>query len=333
MDKSKVKILIFGGGAIGSHLTYCLASNKTKVYTICRNKHYNSIKKKGLKLKIFHNDVLKKEVILKNSKNIIFLNDLNKIKKLKFDYIFITIKLKDVKEKLLKNILQHAGKNTAIIPPCTELPYWWFANILNKKKKYISKNLYPNKYSKNIIGMTMWLSGKIINPGETMISHIQRGYPLKEVNLKMKKKTNFLRKLLSKKVISPKVKNIYSEIFIKSINSFAFNLVALKTGYNNLQISRSKKAIKLITKIMYEFEYIVKRLNIPIYQTINSRIKQTLLSKNHTMSMLNDFNSGRKVEIVNCWNNLNLLNKAFGTETKLSKKTYYLVMKKIKNVK
>ena len=109
-----------------SHLTYCLASNKTKVYTICRNKHYNSIKKKGLKLKIFRNDVLKKKVILKNSKNIFFLNNLNKIKKLKFDYIFITIKLKDVKEKLLKNILQHAGKNTAIIPPCTELPYWWF---------------------------------------------------------------------------------------------------------------------------------------------------------------------------------------------------------------
>ena len=32
MDKSKIKILIFGGGAIGSHLTYCLASKKTKVW-------------------------------------------------------------------------------------------------------------------------------------------------------------------------------------------------------------------------------------------------------------------------------------------------------------
>ena len=44
----------------------------------------------------------------------------------------------------------------------------------------------------------------------------------------MKNKAYVLRKLLSKKVISPKVENIYSEIFIKSINSFAFNLVALK---------------------------------------------------------------------------------------------------------
>ena len=147
----------------------------------------------------------------------------------------------------------------------------------------------------------------------------------------MKKKANFLRKLLSKKIISPNVKNIYSEIYIKSINSFAFNLVALKTEFTNLKISRSKKTIKLIKNIMNEFETIVKRLNIPIYQTINSRIKQTLLSKNHTMSMLNDYNSGRKVEIMHCWNNLNLQNKAINTKTKLSERTYNLVIKKIKN--
>ena len=233
----------------------------------------------------------------------------------------------------MKEISKFANKNTAFIPPCTELLHWWFSNVLKHKKIPKFKNIYFDKDNNNIIGMTMWLSGKIVNPGETIISHIQRGYPLKEVNIKMKNKAYVLRKLLSKKVISPKVENIYSEIFIKSINSFAFNLVALKTGYNNQQISRSKKAMKLIANIMNEFEYIVKRLNIPIYQTINSRIKQTLLSKNHTMSMLNDFKSGRKVEIVNCWNNLNLLNKAFDTKTKLSRKTYDLVIKKIRNAR
>ena len=131
-------------GAIGSHLTYCLKSNKTKIYTVCRNEHYNYIKKKGLKLKIFNNDVLKKKIILNDTKNIIFLKKFNKIKKYKFDYIFITIKLKDVKKNLLKKILQHADKDTAIIPPCTELPYWWFQNIL--RKKYVNTKIYiqPN---------------------------------------------------------------------------------------------------------------------------------------------------------------------------------------------
>ena len=331
MDKSKLKILVFGCGAIGSHLTYCLASNKTKIYTICRNEHYRVIKKKGLTLKIFQNNIFKKKTVLKDSKNIIFLNNLNKLKGLTFDYIFKKIKVKDIKKKLVQEILKYANKDTAFIPPCTELPHWWFASILNRKKISGLNNLYLDKYKKNIIGMTMWLSGRIIKPGETVISHVQRGYPLKEIDNKMKKKTIFLRKLISKKVISPNIKNIYSEIYIKSINSFAFNLIALKTGFNNFQISKSKKTIKLIKDIINEFEIIVKRLNIPIYQTINSRIKQTLSSKNHTMSMLNDYNTGRKVEIVNCWNNLNLLNKALNTKTKISEKTYNFVIKKIKH--
>ena len=51
------------------------------------------------------------------------------------------------------------------------------------------------------------------------------------------------------------------------------------------------------------------------------------------MSMLSDYNSGRKVEIVNCWNNLNLLNKTLNTKTKISKKTYNFVIKKINHAK
>jgi hypothetical protein len=49
--------------------------------------------------------------------------------------------------------------------------------------------------------------------------------------------------------------------------------------------------------------------------------------------MLNDYNFGRKVEIVHCWNNLNLLNKIFNTKTRLSKKIYNIVIRKLKRDK
>lgn len=331
MDKTKIKILIFGCGAIGSHLTYCLTSKKTKIYTICRNEHFKAVKKRGLKLNIYQNNILKKKILIKDSKNIKFHNNLRNLPKINFDYIFVTIKLKDINKKIMKEISKFANKNTAFIPPCTELPHWWFSNVLKHKKIPKFKNIYFDKDNNNIIGMTMWLSGKIVKPGETIISHVQRGYPLKEINENMKKKANLLRKIISRKVISPKVKNIYSEIYIKSINSFAFNLIALKTKLTNYQISKSKKTIKLIKNVMNEFEIIIKKLDIPIFQSIDSRIKQTLLSKNHTMSMLNDYNSGRKVEIENCWDNLNLLNKLLKTKTNLSSKIYKSVVKKINN--
>ena len=67
----------------------------------------------------------------------------------------------------------------------------------NKKNIHGLNDLSLSKYKKNIIGMTMWLSGKIVKPGETVISHVQRGYPLKEVNNKMKKKAFLLLPMYS----------------------------------------------------------------------------------------------------------------------------------------
>ena len=47
-------------------------------------------------------------------------------------------------------------------------------------------------------------------------------------DINMKSKADMLRLMIKKKCLSPTVKNIYSEIYIKVINSFAFNLIALK---------------------------------------------------------------------------------------------------------
>jgi len=46
-------ILIFGGGAIGSHLAYCLNDNKNNIYLIARGLHLKKIIKDGLKIKIY----------------------------------------------------------------------------------------------------------------------------------------------------------------------------------------------------------------------------------------------------------------------------------------
>ena len=79
--------------------------------------------------------------------------------------------------------------------------------------------------------MTMWLSAKVVKPGFVEVRHVQRGYPILEFNKNQKKSVIEIRKLLRTKCISPKVKNIFSELYIKAINSFAFNLLALKTEY------------------------------------------------------------------------------------------------------
>lgn len=330
------KTLIYGGGTIGSFLAYCLFSSNHKIYFLCRKKHFQSCKKEGLRVKVYRNFSLIKDSLIKSNKNFIIINNLNKIKKKnKFDYIFITTKINENIKKILLKIDPYINQNTAIIPPCTSVPFWWYKVLPKRKQKPFEENLnkifIKNIKRKNIIGMTMWLSGKIEKPGIVQINHIQRGFPLKEIFPEFRNKADLLRRAIKKKCISPNVKNIYSEIFSKSINSLAFNLVALETRKSNYELSQDKKAKRKIFKILTEGDNILKKNKINIFQTPQSRIKQTLSSKLHTMSMLNAYNNNQPIEIINLWKSFDALTRGLKIKMSFTKKVFLSVKRKIQD--
>ena len=272
----KKKTLIYGGGAIGSYLGACLLRSNHQIYFLTRNKNYKYIKNKGLSIKVFNNNNLQKKFILKNNKNFIVINNLKKIKKTYFDNIFITTKINERLDKIFLNIEKFVNKDSIIITPCTSIPFWWHKclkkNVQGKIDNSLKLLFKKNIERKNLVGMTMWLSGNIEKPGFVRISHIQRGFPIKEAFPERKKQVNQLRKDLKKSTKSPSVKNIFSEIFIKSINSLAFNMIALKYQQNNFELNKNFKAKKEIINILKEGDKILKDNNIKIYQSPKSRI-------------------------------------------------------------
>ena len=60
---------------------------------------------------------------------------------------------------------------------------------------------------------------------------------------------------------------------------------------NNLELSKDFIAKRRIIKILHEGDNILSKNKIKIFQSATSRIKQTLSSKLHTMSMLNSYNN------------------------------------------
>ena len=82
---------------------------------------------------------------------------------------------------------------------------------------------------------------------------------------------------------------------------------------------------------MNEFDSIIKRLGIKIYQSINSRVEQTLMSNEHTMSMLNDLNNGRKIEIKYLWKNLEIFLKLSNRKAPFTNSLYDLLLKRLKS--
>ncbi len=331
----KKNTLIYGGGAIGSFLAICLINSNHKVFFLCRKENYKIIKKKGLVVKVFNNKILLKKYHIINNKNFIISNSIDKFKTQKFNNIFITTKITENLKKIFYKIEPYVNKKTLIITPCTSIPFWWYSclkknSIPNKKiKKNLDKIFIKNLKRKNLVGMTMWLSGKLKKPGNTDIKHIQRGFPIKEVFHEKKKMVNELRKDISKTCVSPIPKNIFSEIFVKSINSLAFNLIALKYNQNNLKLSKNKKAKLEILKILKEGDKILKDNNIKIYQSAQSRINQTLKSTKHTMSMLYAFKKKKKIELNQLWHSFDSLLKNINSTMIFTKKTFFDVKKKL----
>ena len=329
----KKKTLIYGGGAIGSYLAACLLNSNHQIFFLTRKENYNYIKDKNLSIKVYNNNRLERIFCLKNNKKFIVINSLKRIKKIHFDNIFITTKINENLNKIFLDIDKFINKKTIIITPCTSIPFWWHKSLEKNLQNKIDKSLYglfnKNIDRKNLVGMTMWLSGKIESPGNVRISHIQRGFPIKEVFVEKKKQVDQLRNDLRKTTKSPLVKNIFSEIFIKSLNSLAFNMIALKYEQNNFELKKNQRAKKEIMNILIEGDRILKKNNIKIYQTPKSRISQTLKSKKHTMSMLHSYENKKKIELKFLWESFLNLKKFIKFDMRYTNNTYKYLVKKL----
>ena len=285
-----MNILIYGSGAIGIHLAYCLDLPKNNIYLFSGKKSFNKLKKKGIRLDIYNNKKLIKKYKKREGKNFKIINNLKNLPKNKIDLVIVTLKLYDFTPIVMSKIYKNINNTFDLILPCTSLPVWW----IKKYNKKFKSTFQIFKKGQKFIGITMWLSAYLKERGHSVVRHVQRGYPIKEISKSSKSVANYLRKCINKKCTSPKVSNIYFETYMKSINSLAFNMVALLYKKSNKEILDDPKSVKDIFNILHEGDHLIKKFNIPINQSIQSRIKQTLSSSEHTMSMLSDYKKKRK---------------------------------------
>lgn len=333
--KNNMNILVYGAGAMGCHIGYCMYMAGHNVNLICRGQHYLQMKQHGMHITICDNEIIKHDHTIKEDGRFAILSCLTHIKDIEIDYIFITTKLIDFNINLVSKLGPFMGKQTAVIPPCTKLPFWWFYNLKGKSNKKYNNVEIDAKLSKyfiktNIICMTMWLSAVVERPGYIVVKHVQRGYPLAAIYPNMANNAERLRAIFNETCMSPMVDDIRSEIFIKAINSFAFNMVAIDKQFNNLQLSRDRNSKYSISKIMLEGDQILESLNIPIIQSVQSRISQTLSSTKHTMSMLYAYQSGKPIELKDQWDSFHRIAMIVGVDMPYSKHIYEKVMNKVR---
>ena len=152
-----MNVLIFGAGAIGGHLGYCFYQAGHSVVLIARGDHYAEMKQNGMRTTVCDNEIVVSDKIIVEDGRFRVFNTIDDIGEFFPDYIFITVKLKDYNGDTLSPLARRIGSDTAVIPPCTKLPFWWFYSLRgeNNKKyrdleldgsisKYFPKENFPN---------------------------------------------------------------------------------------------------------------------------------------------------------------------------------------------
>lgn len=264
---------------------------------VARGKTYNALSEHGLRITVCGEKHVERGLHIVSAEDVAAVGAV--------DYLIITVKMYSFDRQLVESLEPLIGPYTTILPPTTALPYWWNHQIGGESDGVRVAALDPDGElwarmpPHQCLGLTYWLSAVQEAPGVVNVKHIQRGYPIGELgggSATSQRANRLAAALRLGDVPAPVVDNIRSEILTKAVNSMAFNAVAVLSGATNGQIADCDASVDALRSIMAELEQLSEKFALPLDQTADERIFQTLASRAHTMSMLHDLNQGNDLE-------------------------------------
>ena len=286
-----MKICIVGAGAIGGYLGVKLIKAGLDVSLVARGAHLKAMKKTGL-------------TIIENEKETVcFPKCSETMEELgKMDFIFIALKAYSI-TGMAKEIAKLFDENTSVITAYNGIPWWYFFNTGGQFNNYRIKCIDPDNTQWNlmtperIIGCVVYPATEIIRPG--VIKHVEGNrFSLGEPSgVQSERISRISKALISAGLKAPIRNNIRQEIWTKLIGNLAFNPLSVITG-ETLDVLLSKKENKDIAyAAMKEASLIMDKLQIPLNISIDQRIDGAAKVGSHKTSMLQDYESGKELEL------------------------------------
>ena len=318
----RMRCCVVGSGAIGSHIAYSLRRATDEVYVLARGETAQTLREDGLRI-----SVCGEPEIVERGLRVVEAEDIAAGRVPPVDYLILTVKVYSLDAELLATLKPLISPATCIVPPTTSIPFWWCHSMGGEFDGAQLEKLDPQGLlwetfpPEQCLGLTYWLSAVQEAPGVVNVKHIQRGYPVGELDGKPSARALWLAEALKNGgAPSACVDNIRSEIFIKAVNSMAFNAVAVLTGATNGQMADCEdNARSTIAAVMAELEQLAVLMELPLFQTAEERIEQTLASRAHTMSMLHDLQVGKELEAFDLFDSFEALSELTGVDLPLTR--------------
>lgn len=281
-----LKVCIYGGGAIGGYLAGHLArAQRCDVSVVARGATLEAIRQRGLRVNTPTGSF---EVSVRAVSDTAELGVQ--------DYVFLTLKSHQV-DAALPSIRRLIGEHTVVLPPTTAIPHYFFPDRPLEGLDPGARQWQAMPPSK-VLGCVYWIGAHVSAPGVVEQDGARAGMPIGELDGSRSERVVTLSRLLTESGIDSKVNdNIRSAIWVKFVNSLCWNPVAVLTLARLGEIGAAADALHTVRSMMEEADAVARALGLEPAQAPDKRIAMTLTASGHKMSMLQDLEHGRPLEI------------------------------------
>ncbi|MGD9665772.1 MAG: ketopantoate reductase family protein [Novosphingobium sp.] len=287
-----MKICIYGAGAIGGFIAARLSQvDGVDVSVVARGANLEAIKADGLRLVSPAGDI-RAHVRASDDPGELGIQD----------YVFLTLKSHQI-TPALPEISKLVGPQTAVLPPTTGIPYWYFHGLDGFESQAIEAidpggaqwKAIPGE---KVLGVAYWLASEMTGPGvvhhDGNVARIPVGEPDGTISERARRLS---QAMIAAGIDAPAVPDIRSWIWIKMISSLSWNPVAVLTRSTLGEICAEPRAVTIIHRMMEEADAVASRLGAVPPMTIEERIAVARDAGGHKMSMLQDVERGRPLEV------------------------------------
>lgn len=305
-----MKVCVYGAGAIGGHIAGHLARADVEVSVIARGPHLEAMQRKGLRVVTPNEDFT---VPVKATGDASELGPQ--------DYVFITLKSHQVTNALdaMQPLL---GPDTAVIPPTTGIPYWYFYGQPGPHENLRLERLDPSGRQwemlrpERAIGCVFWTGAEVVEPGVVRQDGAASGYPIGEPDgSESERIVRLSRAMYDGGLKAPVRRAIRGDLWIKMINSMCWNPVAALCNATNGEIAEAPDVVDVVRRMMKEAETVAEALGVEIPVPMEKRVTITLGAVHHKMSMLQDLERGRPIELDVLAESIATMRELAGLET------------------
>ena len=289
-----MKICVFGAGAIGSYLAIHLAQvADVELSVVARGDHLAAIKRNGLTLRSSRGEV--RAEVRASDRPADFGPQ---------DVVILALKTNQV-APALGDMTPLLGPQTAVVPPTTGIPYWYFHGLPGPFRDRQVERLDPAGRQWQVlgpqraIGCVFWVGAELIAPGVIRQEGSLSRFPMGEPDGTESERVRRLAAAMSAAGLeAPVVADIRAWIWAKMISSLCWNSIATLTTANLGEIIASPTVMPIVRTMMDEAYVLARRTGIEHMPISAEQIIATAAKAGgHKPSMLQDLQRGKGLEL------------------------------------